>query len=204
MKPLILSLLFAASFPLHAAELPTPPSTAQASKSARVIWQCPEGEFSLPVEEKPTSKTFQLPTTSIKGKPIALRFRARFHWPVIAGVSRHLVIFLNGQNLNPQYTPILNRDPNGASDAINWKKYGGIYRLALSFAPSPEQIDERLSAFESEGQWYLIRVDDYLKPDAANKLVLENVATEKEWPGNRLKDRTGIVIEALSLVELQD
>ncbi len=210
MMKAILALLLLPLLALHAGES-EPPEGSRAAQPARLLWSAQEKEFTLPLEGDPTQKEIVIPPlTPDREKRVALRFRARFHWPKVGGIAPHLGLLLNGQRLDPDFATILNRGDFETSiegyaatpPGSGWWRGGPNWRLILHYSPTPHELEPRILSDREEGQWYLIAIDDYFLPGQPNTLTMINFAIESNWSDGTLHDTTGIVIEHLALVEL--
>ncbi len=210
MKRLLLPLLISLA-PLAVALAEDPPAESRAAAPGRVLWQSPEPVINLQVEEKPSSVTLELPALATQSHPVVLRFRARFQWPTAGGFAPNLGISVNGRELGPESGPVVNRDRIELTTERTlptqgngwWMRKKG-WSLVLHYSPSPEVLEPRIVSDTQEGQWYLVQIDGVINTGGTNQLVFTNHAVRSDWKKNNLRDATGIVIEYLSVVELEN
>lgn len=211
MKRLLFTLLlgFSPLAPIFADE---PPSESRAAAAGKVLWESPESTIKLAVEDEPTQVTLDVPALSVGSKPVVLRFRARFQWPTLGGFGANLGISLNDTALGPENGPVVNRDrielttnrPLPPQGNGWWMRNKG-WSLVLHYSPDPGALDQHISSDTAEGQWYLVQIDGALNSSGANQLILTNNATTATWEDHgKIKDRAGIIIEHLSIVELEN
>lgn len=212
MKPLLLALSLALLPTLPTPVLADePPEGTRAAAPGRVLWTLPEPMITLPLEDQPSSATVEFPAVATDGKPVALRFRARFHWPSAGGLAQSLGLRLNDQPLGPENAPVINRDLLETTLDMSLPKQGNGWwlpshgwSLLLHYSSAPDVLEPRIVSDIDEGHWYLIQIDGVLTPGKENRLEFTNHAVTAMWEEGRLKDTTGIVIEYLTVVELEN
>lgn len=209
-KLIILSLFVSSSFTMAMDDLER---TTLAKQPAKILWESSEKQLKIPLKDDPTELRIEFPSIQKTNKTIALRFRARFDWPTVGGANNFLGIRINGEALTPQINPILNRtefesvykNGNITHSGISgwWKKDKNHWRVILQYSPDFDEFEPRVLSDLEERHWYLIDVgSQILSGDTPNVLILENSAVSSIWP-NGAKPTDGIVIEGLSLVELE-
>lgn len=183
-------------------------SAPLAGKPAKVLWVFPEARLTLPLQDVPSEREIEIPAFQPSRKTVALRFRARFDWPQVGGVSRALGIKIDDTPLEPSYNPIINRtefefDGMHKSGVSGWwgRFSNTRWGIIIEYSPEAGQLEPRILTDREEGHWYLVNVQNIMRSSAPHTLTIENLAVNSLWP-NGPKPSEGLVIEGLSLVEV--